>query len=76
MKKKIAEITDQKQLKKSLGKMNSLVKFTKNRTVLNEKRIRNLKRLQGGSSLSPLLISRKRELYLPTRNSSRLNVPS
>ena len=34
VKRKIAEITDQKELKKSLGKMKSLVRVTKNGTVL------------------------------------------
>ena len=32
------EIQDQKELKKSLGKLKSLVKFTENNTALNEKR--------------------------------------
>ena len=47
VKKKISEIPDQKELKKSLGKMKSLVKFTKNGTVLNEKRIHILKKIAG-----------------------------
>ena len=47
VKKKIAETTDQKELKKSLGKMKSLVRFTKNGTVLNENRINMLKKLAG-----------------------------
>ena len=47
VKKKISEIKDQKELKKSLGKMKSLVKFTKNGTVLNEKRIHILKKIAG-----------------------------
>ena len=37
VKRKISEIKDQKELKKSLGKMKSLVKFTKNGTVVNDK---------------------------------------
>ena len=44
---KMSEITDQKELKRSLGKLKSLVKFTKNGTVLNEKRIHILKRIAG-----------------------------
>lgn len=47
VKKKISEIKDQKELKKSLGKMKSLVKFTKNGAVLNEKRIHILKKIAG-----------------------------
>ena len=47
VKKKIAEITDRKELKKSLGKMKSLVRFTKNGTVLNENRINILKKIAG-----------------------------
>ncbi len=47
IKKKISEIHDQAELKKSLGKMNSLVKFTKNGTVLNENRINILKKIAG-----------------------------
>ncbi len=45
--KKIFEIPDQEDLKKSLGKLKSLVKFTKNGTVLNERRIHILKKLAG-----------------------------
>ena len=47
VKKKIAETTDQKELKKSLGKMKSLVRFTKNGTALNENRISMLKKIAG-----------------------------
>jgi transposase len=47
IKKKMSEIQDQKELKKSLGKLKSLVKFTKNGTDLNEKRINILKKLAG-----------------------------
>ena len=47
VKKKISDITDQKELKKSLGKLKSLVKFTENNTALNEKRIEILKKLAG-----------------------------
>ena len=47
IRKKISEIRDQKELKKSLGKLKSLVKFTKNGTDLNEKRINILKKLAG-----------------------------
>ena len=47
VRRKISEITDQKELKKSLGKLKSLVKFTKNGTLLNEKRIDILKKLAG-----------------------------
>ena len=47
VKKKISEITDQKGLKKSLGKLKSLVKFTVNGPMLNEKRIDILKKLAG-----------------------------
>jgi transposase len=44
---KTFEITDQKEMKKSLGKMKSLVKSTKNVTVLNENRINTLKKIAG-----------------------------
>ena len=47
VKKKISDITDQKELKKSLGKLKSLVKFTGNNAVLNERRIEILKKLAG-----------------------------
>ncbi|EQD26489.1 transposase IS4 family protein, partial [mine drainage metagenome] len=47
VKKRISEIPDQKELKKSLGKLRSLVKFTANGTSLNEKRIDILKKLAG-----------------------------
>ena len=47
VKKKISEFPDQKDLKKSLGKLKSLVKFTKDDTVLNEKRINVLTKLTG-----------------------------
>ena len=47
VKKKISDITDQKELKKSLGKLKSLVKFTENNTALNERRIEILKKLAG-----------------------------
>ncbi len=47
VKKKISDITDQKELKKSLGKLKSLVKFTENNAVLNERRIEILKKLAG-----------------------------
>ena len=47
VKKKISEIKDQKELKKSLGKMKSLVKFSADGAVLNEKRIGILKKLAG-----------------------------
>ena len=40
-------ISDHKCLKKSLRKLKSLVKFTKNGTVLREKRIHILKKLAG-----------------------------
>ena len=43
IKKKMSEFPVQKELKKSLGKLKSLVKFTKNGTDLNEKRINILK---------------------------------
>ncbi|WP_290705467.1 IS1634 family transposase, partial [Ferroplasma sp. Type II] len=47
VKKKMSEIQDQKELKKSLGKLKSLVKFTENNTALNERRIEILKKLAG-----------------------------
>jgi transposase len=47
IKMKISEIHDHAELKKSLGKMKSLVKFTKNGTVLNENRINILKKIAG-----------------------------
>jgi len=47
VKKKISETPDQGDLKRSLGKLKSLVKFTKNGTVLNEERIHILKKIAG-----------------------------
>ena len=47
VRKKISEIPDQKELKKSLGKLKSLVKFSADGAVLNEKRIGTLKRIAG-----------------------------
>ena len=47
VKKKISEIQDQKELKKSMGKLKSLVKFTENNTALNEERINVLTKLAG-----------------------------
>ena len=47
VKNKISGIPDQKELKKSLGKLKSLVKFTADGAVLNEKRIGILKKLAG-----------------------------
>ena len=47
IKKKITEIPDQNDLKKSLGKLKSLVKFSENDSTLNEKRINILKKLAG-----------------------------
>ena len=47
VKKKISEITDQKELKRSLGKLKSFVRFSANGAVLNEKRIDVLKKLAG-----------------------------
>ncbi|EQD26759.1 transposase IS4 family protein [mine drainage metagenome] len=47
VKKRMSEITDQKELKKSLGKLKSLVKFSVNDTALNDKRIDILKKLAG-----------------------------
>ena len=53
MKKKISKIPDQEYLKKSL------VKFIKNWTVLNERRIHILKKLAGRIFvLSPLILDR------------------
>ncbi|EQD52032.1 transposase, IS4 family, partial [mine drainage metagenome] len=46
-KKRMSEIADQKDLKKSMGKLKSLVKFSVNNTALNEKRIEILKKLVG-----------------------------
>ncbi len=45
--KKISEIPDQKELKKSLGKLKSLVRFSADGAVLNEKRIGILRKLAG-----------------------------
>ena len=47
IKKKISEIQDQTDLKKSLGKMKSLVNFPADGAMLNEKRINILKKLAG-----------------------------
>ena len=47
VKKKMSEIPDQKELKKSLGKLKSLVKFSADGTFLNEKRIGILRKLAG-----------------------------
>ncbi|QRF75064.1 Transposase [Thermoplasmatales archaeon] len=43
----MSEITDRKELKRSLGKSESLVKFTKSDAMLNEKHIGVLKKLAG-----------------------------
>ena len=47
VRKKISEIPDQKELKKSLGKLKSLVKFSADGALLNEKRVEILKKLAG-----------------------------
>ncbi|MDA8142433.1 MAG: transposase [Thermoplasmatales archaeon] len=47
VKRKISGIPDQKELKKSLGKLKSLVKFPEDGAALNEKRIGILKKLAG-----------------------------
>ena len=47
IKKKISEIHDQSDLKKSLGKMKSLVHFSEYGAILNEKRINILKKIAG-----------------------------
>ena len=47
VKKKITETLDQNDLKKSLGKLKSLVKFTENGSMINEKRINILKKIAG-----------------------------
>ena len=47
IKKKISEIPDQTDLKKSLGKMKSLVNFSADGAILNEKRINILRKLAG-----------------------------
>ena len=47
IRRKISEIPDENDLKKSLGKLKSLVKFTKNGAVPNENRINILKKLAG-----------------------------
>ena len=44
---RISEIHDQADLKKSLGKMRSLVNFSSDGAMLNEKRINILKKLAG-----------------------------
>jgi intergrase/recombinase len=41
------KIGDMGELKKSLGKLKSFVKFTKIRVIMNEKRINTLKELKG-----------------------------
>ena len=45
--KKMFEITDQKELKRPLGKLKSLVKLQKTGTVLKEKRIETLRKFAG-----------------------------
>ena len=47
VRKKISEIPDQKELKRSLGKLKSLVKFSADGAVLNEKRIGILRKIAG-----------------------------
>ena len=47
VKKKISEIHDPGDLKKSLGSLKSLVKFSKNNAVLNESRIDIIRKLAG-----------------------------
>ena len=47
VRKKISEMPDQKELKKSLGKLKSFVKFSADGAVLNEKRIGILRKLVG-----------------------------
>ena len=47
IKKKISEIHDETELKKSLGKMKSLVNFSADGAILNEKRINMLRKLAG-----------------------------
>ena len=47
VKKKISEIKDQKEPKKSLGKLKSMVKFSADVAVINEKKIDVLKELAG-----------------------------
>ena len=47
VRKKIGEISDMGDLKKSLGKLKSFVKFTKTGVIVNEKRINTLKGLAG-----------------------------
>ncbi len=47
VKKKMSEIPDQKDLKKSLGKLKSLVKFSADGILLNERKIGILRKLAG-----------------------------
>ena len=47
VKKKISEIHDPGDLKKSLGSLKSLVKFSKNAPLLNERRINIIRKLAG-----------------------------
>ena len=47
VKKRISEIADHEELKKSLGKMKSLVKFSEDGITLNENRINILKKIAG-----------------------------
>ena len=47
IKQRISEIHDETDLKKSLGKLKSLVKFTENGITLNENRINILRKLAG-----------------------------
>ena len=49
VKRKISELKYQKELKKSLGKMKSLIKFSKNGIVVNEKGIHILEKIAGSS---------------------------
>ena len=47
IKQRISEIHEETELKKSLGKLKSLLKFTENGITPNEKRINILKKLAG-----------------------------
>ena len=47
IKQRMSEIHDETELKKSLGKMKSLVKFTENGITLNENRINMLEKIAG-----------------------------
>ncbi len=47
VRRRISEITDQREVRKSLGKLRSLVKFTKNGPLLNERRISILRGIAG-----------------------------